>query len=372
MAACERYLALDPKNVKVNLRLGRAAAEAGHHNAAIVAFETVQSLDAKNVEALKALGRMYRAAKDINQALLHYEKVMEIDPRDQEAARARKDLAAEGALKVTGFADARHSRDLIRDKDRARELESNQRIGRSREDVLDQVRRLESRVAEAPGDQKLLLDLAEAYVKARDLDAAIKTYERALEAEPENFPLREKLGDLRILNLEEAIRRLEGEAEGRPDDLDVQRRLEHARRGRLDLEVTEMRERVAHHPTDLGLRLRLGRALYRTGETDEAIAEFQKTMQDPRRRLESLLMLGRCFDRKEMYDLAVKQLEKALQDAGVLNDQIKDVVYFLGTIQEKQGDLASAREQYARIFEVDINFRDVASKLEAISAQMKE
>jgi len=56
MAGCEKYLANDPRNLKINLRLGRAAAAAGHGNAAIAAFETVSELAPDNVEALKALG----------------------------------------------------------------------------------------------------------------------------------------------------------------------------------------------------------------------------------------------------------------------------------------------------------------------------
>jgi tetratricopeptide (TPR) repeat protein len=80
MSACERYLANDPKNVKVNLRLGRAAEAAGHQRAAIVAFETVAEIDPRNVTALKSLGALHRKTRDINQALLYYEKAMDVDP----------------------------------------------------------------------------------------------------------------------------------------------------------------------------------------------------------------------------------------------------------------------------------------------------
>jgi tetratricopeptide (TPR) repeat protein len=372
ITACERYLANDPKNVKINLRLGRAAAGQGYHNAAIVSFQTVADVDPRNVEALRSLGFMYQAAKDINQALLYFEKVLEIDPKDQESARARKDLAAEGALAVTGFANARHSRDLIKDKDRARDLEARQRVGHSRDDLRGQIKDLERMVAESPGDQRMLLDLADLYVRVRDYDAAIQSYERAFEAEPENFPLREKIGDLKIVRLEEAIRRQVETVEKNAEDAAAAERLEALRQERAELEVVECRERVAHHPTDLGLRLRLGRGLFRLGQIDDSIAEFQKTVQDPRRKLESLLMLGRCFEAKEMYDLAVKQLEKALVGVSTIGDQTKDILYTLGSVLEKKDDLAGAREQFAKIYEVDINYRDVSRKLEAISSQMKE
>ena len=40
MMACERFLRLDPKNKRVNMALGDAAATGGHVNAAIFAYET--------------------------------------------------------------------------------------------------------------------------------------------------------------------------------------------------------------------------------------------------------------------------------------------------------------------------------------------
>ena len=55
-----------------------------------------------------------------------------------------------------------------------------------------------------------------------------------------------------------------------------------------------------------------------------------------------------------------------------MTEQAKDIVYTLGLIRVKQDDLVAASEQFSKIFEVDINFRDVSDKLEAISNRMKE
>ena len=45
-----------------------------------------------------------------------YELALKVDPRDQESLKARKNLAAEGALRSTGIEEAESSRDLIKDK----------------------------------------------------------------------------------------------------------------------------------------------------------------------------------------------------------------------------------------------------------------
>jgi hypothetical protein len=42
------------------------------------------------------------------------------------------------------------------------------------------------------------------------------------------------------------------------------------------------------------------------------------------------------------------------------------VLYNLGLIAEAEGNPGEARRHYARIYEVDIGFRDVATKMEAL------
>ena len=61
---------------------------------------------------------------------------------------------------------------------------------------------------------------------------------------------------------------------------------------------------------------------------------------------------------------AAATLERALAESPGLNsDQGKRVVYNLGLLHEKQGDVAAAREQYLSIYEVDVSYRDVSKKV---------
>src|SRR5213076_1760016 len=139
--------------------------------------------------------------------------------------------------------------------------------------------------------------------------------------------------------------------------------LEDARANLVATRLAEFGRRVKDHPTDLAERYKYGATLLMAGRVDEAIGEFQKTVQDPRRKIDSLLRLGEAFEKKAMLDLAAKQVQKAAEDFPALNsERAKEVTYRLAELHEKRGAKDDAKREYMRIYEVDIGFRDVAKR----------
>ena len=105
----------------------------------------------------------------------------------------------------------------------------------------------------------------------------------------------------------------------------------------------------------------------RSGRLDQAAAELQKAIADPRIGSDALFFLARCFQEKGVLDLARTQYERALEGLTGMNERGKEILYNLGSIAESEGDPATARSYYIRIYEVDIGYRDVAAKMEQIS-----
>lgn len=351
----ESYLAVNPLDEEGNLLLGRSLEDASHFKSARAVYEFLAEIAPKSPEALKRAGAMTARMGDHVKALEYYERALQADPRDQEAIKARKDLSAERALSGSGSAPVQHSRDQIKDKGQARTLERAQRMHLSEGELREDLARLEARYAEQP-DPELMQALAETHSRLEDPEAALEWAERALAYRKDSFELVCLAGDLRLKVLKKSIAK-SGKAgdEKRAEELEAELKA---------FEVEEARRRVALKPSDPGLRLQLGRKLARNGSLDDAIGELQKAVSDPRSKREAQLLLAQCFHQKGYLDLARRELERALEGIQGVDDRAKEILYTLGAIAEQEGKPAEARAFYARIFEVDIGYRDVAARME--------
>jgi tetratricopeptide (TPR) repeat protein len=189
----------------------------------------------------------------------------------------------------------------------------------------------------------------------KDWPAAFAALDRAIAKEPQNHPLRFARADLEMEQLEEL--RLGLLREGKREE---------AQKAEADLakvKTAQYRERVKAYPTDLALRFKLAELLFQQGQVDGAIGEFQQTVRDPRLRSESQLRLGRAFKAKGQFDLALRQLEQALEGQAGMSDRVKEVLYERGDTLERMGRAPEAKAEFGRIYEADINYRDVGDRL---------
>jgi tetratricopeptide (TPR) repeat protein len=357
----ESYLATNPLDVPANLALGEALEAAGHFQSACAVYEFVAEIDPRNAAGLKRAGAMLHRTGDPARALEFYERALEADPRDQEAIKARKDLAAEAALSKGRYGEVKHSREQIKDKDQAEDLERSVRRHRSEEELKADLARLEDRYAEEPSDVDLMLCIADVHERLHDPEAALDLVERAAQYRKDSVDLHQRRGALKEKVLKKQISR--ADKDGRTDEAS---RLEGTLRV---FQAGTARAMVALRPHDAALRLALARILVRDAEYDEAIGELQKAVDDPRVRREVLFCLGRCFQEKGYMELARKEYEQALEAGQTLqgrglDERSKEILYNLGAIAEREGQGNEARSFYSRIFEADIAYRDVATKME--------
>jgi len=351
----ESYLATSPLDEEANLLLGMSLEDAGHVSSARAVYEFLAEIAPRNPEGLKRAGAMTYRQGDHQKALEYYERALAADPRDQDALKARKDLSAERALSNSNAGTVAHSREQIKDKDAARELERSQRMHRSDDELREDLTRLEARYADAPTPD-LMVELADVHERLKDPESALDWIERAVSYRKDSFELACKAGDLRGKVMKKAVA-----AAGKSGD--------DAHAGQLErelwaFEAQDYARRVDLRPSDAGLRLQLGRRLMRIGEFDKAMGELQKAVGDPRTRRDAQFALAQCFHGKGYADLARKEYLKALEGASQVDERAKEILYNLGLIAESEGNTADARSFFARIFEVDIAYRDVAAKME--------
>jgi tetratricopeptide (TPR) repeat protein len=355
--ALETYLTTNPLDEEANLLLGQSLEDAEHFNSARAVYEFVAEIAPKNPEGLKRAGAMTYRLGDHAKALEYYERALAADPRDQQAIKARKDLAAERALTQSTSGNVQHSREQIKDKDAARELERSQRMHHSDDELRQELARLEARYADNP-EPELMIRMAEVHEKLKDFDSALQWIERAQSYRKDSYELTCQAGDLRAKVMKKEIARA-----GKSGDNDRANQLE---RELWAFEVEDSKRRVTLRPGDLSLRLQLGKRLMRAGELDQAMSELQKAMGDTRAKREAQVLLAQCFQGKGYLDLARKEYQRALEAGTGIDERAKEILYNLGAIAEAENNAAEARAAYARIFEVDIGYRDVAAKMEKL------
>ena len=357
--AYESYLESSPMDAEANLALGISLENEGHFNSALAVFEFLADIDPRNPEGLKRAGAMMARKGDVPKALGYYERALEADPRDRDALKARKDLAAEAALQGSRYDQVAHSREQVKDAAGTAKLERAQRLHRTEDELREELVELEACFAENAQDVDTMVSMARIHEKLKDPAAGLDMAERALTFREDSLEIAALVGTLRLKALKKAIRRA--------DKLGDQAEADRLEAELQALELDELRGQIRRSPGDTGLRLTLGKALLRQGATDEALGELQKAVSDPRLKREALFFLARCFHEKGILDLARQEYEKAFAEHPELDDRAREILYNLGAIAEAEGNLADARSCYARIYAVDIGYRDVAKKMEQTS-----
>jgi len=115
----------------------------------------------------------------------------------------------------------------------------------------------------------------------------------------------------------------------------------------------------------------LGVAYREMGLLDEAISEFQTALRAPDHRIRTYEALGQCFIDKFDYDVAMNVLMKALEESPGDDTQLVGVLYLMGLASEGRCRWNDASAYYQRVTAVDIDFRDVGQRIEAVGRPAK-
>lgn len=363
--AAQRYLMLDPHNESVNFLLGNTLEKSGYLGGAAAVYEFVAENDQKNVAALKKAGFLMYKLKDVHAALELFEKVLAIAPRDAEAEKMRKNLAAEDTLATGSYSKAKSSLELVIDKDEAASQQRAARIHRGADELDEDEAAVRQKLEQNPDDKRAQRELGGLLLRKKDYEGALGHFRALLEEDPGSFDYRCLAGDAELMILKKKLAALKERAAGGEKDA-LKGEFQTLRKELIEKQITENRWRVDEHPTDLALWFKLGRSVFQAGRVDEAIEAFQHAVKDPRHKVDSLRMLGSCFREKGLHELALKQFGSALEATGETGSQSKEIIYDLGDVAEKMGDRAGALEWFSKIYEIDINYKDVAAKIELL------
>jgi len=363
--AAQRYLMIDPQNDSVNFLLGKTLESSGYLGGAAAVYEFVAGYDEKNIVALKKAGFLMYRLKDVPAALELFEKVLAIAPRDPEAEKMRKNLAAESTLATGSYSKAKSSLDLVIDKDEAASQQKAARIHRAADELEEDEAAVRRKLEHDPEDKRAQRDLGDLLMRKKDYEGAVRHFGAMLEKDPGSFDIRCLAGDAELLLLRTQLAAFRERMAGGEKEA-LRNEYQAFRKELIEKQIKENRWRVDEHPTDLSLWFKLGKSVFAARQIDEAIEAFQHSVKDPRHKVESLRMLGGCFREKGLFDLAMKQFKSSLEATGQSGSQSKEITYDLGDVAERMGDRDGALEWFSKIYEIDINYKDVAAKIETL------
>jgi tetratricopeptide (TPR) repeat protein len=365
----EKVLEAQPYNRQANLVLKEAALGAGWPEIAIFALRTLLEENPRDLKVLYELGRLYHDLGDSDQEVEVYNQISAINPFDAQALRLGKDASAHASMKGGGWTQAESYRDLIKDKEEAISLEQQSRLRLTGEALDQQIAEAYARHKAEPANVDVVRRLGALNEQKEDLQAAMGWYQCAADlTKGADTGLARKLSDLKIKRLEQEIavheEFLSTHDKATESYAKKSEQLKTAKARRAEILIDDALERVARNPTDLQLRFELGKNLFNAGRFREAVPELQRARQNPHTRLKAMNVLGCCYSELKMLDLAMKQLEEASKEIVLMDPMKKEIVYNLGLVHERMGEVEKSLACMKQIYEVDYGYRDVAQRVE--------
>ncbi len=116
----------------------------------------------------------------------------------------------------------------------------------------------------------------------------------------------------------------------------------------------------------------LGIAYKEMGLLDDAITEFQRARNDPKRFVQSSTLLGVCYVEKGLYSLAIDVLGRMLKEMDDKEDSYWAVKYDLAEAHEKNNDLKEALALYTDVYGWNAKFRGISEKISLLKARLGE
>lgn len=362
----EGLMTKDPKLLPTILFLARAAESAGLDKVAIRTLEHGHEHNPKSMELLQRQLSVYQRLGDDQSALRILQEMCELKPDDLALNNQMKQASASAAMQRGKWNQAESYRDVIKDKDEARELEDKQQLNIRDEDTLARRIQAAEQAAEEEPSAGKLRQLADLYAQAKQYDKALETYNQVVEVSGSMDPVIDNaITKVIAAQYDDAIREWQTVAEQEPDRKDeAEREIERLQTEKQETLFQRVEERVKRYPNDAEYRFEYGLALYERDRFDEAMKQFQSAQRNPRYRRRAQLHVGKCMAAKGMLEMACEQFETALAEAKEMDDDRKEILYSLALVQEAQGNTEAYIKHLKEIYTADVNYEDVEERIQ--------
>lgn len=373
--ACEEYLKIDPNDLQTRILLSQSLREKGFLESAILELRQLTDKYSDRPELHEQLAVLYEAAGETDKSTKHLQRVKELDPSNRDVEERIKNTMAESTVEKGGWQEAESTQELIRDQEKADELERDQKMLTEPDEIKEAIKENKKRINEADLSEDETFErwnrIGELFEKLDDYDSAISAFEKASSIRPEDGQLVMKIGDLKLRKWDERINSVKKRLDQEPENEELQEKLEKLKKKQLKERVKEYEKRVKNHPTDMELRFHYGRYLRQAGKTDEVISQLQQAVKDPNVKTKAYSHLGRAFMDKGHPDMAIDQLKNGLEDARSTEREV-DLKYDLARAYMEDNQWKEAEENLRQILEEDYGYKNASELFEEVKEKTGE
>ncbi len=353
-----KHLCDDPNDAATRTQLAQALIEMGHIVGAGAEAEIALQCDGKNVAAAKILVASFTHQGKIEEAQKTLEKIASFAGEDRDIAKLQRDIAARQTMDK-GFQEGGNYRDSIKNKDGAALLEQQSHTVHTDEQFDALMVQIQKEIESNPTDARLPKKIADMYAeKRKDYTTAREWYKKASAVAPHDTVLKDKVEDCNIKLYDVQIEKAQAASDAA--------KLTQLKVDRLKYVIQAYERRVADRPTDMILRFELAKSYFIAGPSflDKAITEFQQSVKDPKRKMDSHIYLGKAFQKKKNFPMAETQYQKA-EESGLVSQTMQiDIWYNRAICNAEAGKKEQAMSFANKIIEVDINFKDISALMD--------
>lgn len=367
----EKMLSADPNNISALKLLADSATTLEMFDTACFAWESIRDIQPKDRDSLLSLGEAYINANNPKDALRIADELLRTRPQDGDALALMRRASVAQTMDKGKWEDTEGTfREKLRDEAQAVSLEQASKVVTSSEMAERLVEEAIARVKAEPDNLNHYRNVVEGYRKLSRFAEALEWMRKArqLPSGAADSGLEKMESDLEIAVLENEVHDLELKLEASPDDPAAKSAHGAAKTKLTAFRLEQAKAYVERYPNDYGARHTLANLNYEAGDYQEAIANYQQALKNPKVRIQALAGMGRSFKKRKMFDLAVAQFQTAKSELSMMDDLKKDVIYQLATCYESMGKPDEAIEEFKIIYSEDVGFRDVSDKINAFYA----
>jgi tetratricopeptide (TPR) repeat protein len=380
MLKAEYLLSKDPVNLDHMSEMLKAAVAGSHKETgqwiANLLFERNRQQEKPSFHTYSFLKDCYIALENFPRALQSCQMALQLKPRDEALQEVLRDLSAQATMQQGKYDSEKGDfRDSIRDRESQEKLQSQEQLIQSDSQKVDSIAQARQSYQANPADPAIILRLADTLVATeRDEDdlEAISILDKAY-AEMDQFHFKQRSGEILLKLHQRQLRTVREQLRENSADESLKKRYETLSGNALTAELNHYKLCVDNYPTDMRLKHEYGKSLFRAKKYEEALPVFQQAGADLRFRLSSMKYVGQCFYYMKWYPDAAAKFEEALQTQEGSDDAAaKELRYNLGRAYEADGKLKEALDSYRKVAQVDFNYLDVRSRVEALRKKLSE